>query len=85
MATRQAIFLLRHLRQLTAVHESLSDRELLQRFAQERHEASFTALIERHGPMVWSACIRVLHNRHDAEDVFQAAFLGSLIPKRRSA
>src|SRR5262249_1482401 len=53
----------------------LSDCELLQRFARERDEEAFAALLRRHGPLVFGACWRVLHNPHDAEDVFQATFL----------
>src|SRR5262249_28354539 len=40
-----------------------------------REEAAFEALVERHGPMVLRACQRVLHDRHAAEDAFQATFL----------
>ncbi len=53
----------------------LSDRELLRRFAAGRDEGAFAALVRRHGPMVLATCRRVLHDAHDAEDVFQAAFL----------
>src|SRR5581483_5795288 len=52
-----------------------SDRELLRRFAASRDEGAFAALVHRHGPMVLATCRRVLHNAHDADDVFQAAFL----------
>ena len=38
-------------------------------------ESALATLIERHGPMVLSVCRRVLHDLHEAEDVFQAAFL----------
>jgi RNA polymerase sigma factor (sigma-70 family) len=53
----------------------LSDAQLLERFAGDRDEAAFEALVARHGPMVLGACRGVLHNPHDAEDAFQATFL----------
>ena len=53
----------------------LSDRQLLDRFAARRDETAFTALVERHGPMVRRVCGEVLGNQHDAEDAFQATFL----------
>ncbi len=55
--------------------EQSNDRELLRRFASRRDEAAFAALVHRHGPMVLHVAQRVLHQRQDAEDVFQAAFL----------
>ncbi len=55
--------------------DGLSDRALVARFAAERDEDAFVALVRRHGPMVLRVCRRVLNNGHDAEDVFQATFL----------
>jgi RNA polymerase sigma-70 factor (ECF subfamily) len=53
----------------------LSDRQLLDIFVERRDEAAFEAIVRRHGPMVMGVCRRILRNRQDAEDAFQAAFL----------
>lgn len=52
-----------------------SDPTLLGRFAAERDEVAFAALVARHGPMVLAVCRRVLGNAPDADDAFQATFL----------
>src|SRR5438046_2345131 len=67
----------RHVRALAAAHITsiLDDSELLRRFVDERDEAAFAALVERHGPMVLRVCRRVLDHAQDAEDAWQATFL----------
>ena len=53
----------------------LTDAQLLELFAARRDQAAFTALVERHGPMVHRVCHEVLRNDHGAQDAFQATFL----------
>jgi RNA polymerase sigma factor (sigma-70 family) len=53
----------------------LSDRQLLERFAADRDQAAFAAIVARHGPMVLGVCRQLLGDRHEAEDAFQAVFL----------
>ena len=53
----------------------VSDGELLDRFIAEQDALAFEALMQRHGPMVFGVCRRLLHHAQDAEDAFQATFL----------
>src|SRR5579875_1129918 len=77
MASKQPSSILRQLRQMVAVKDAgtVPDQQLLDRFVRRREEAAFEALVRRHGSLVLGVCRRVLHNWHDAEDVFQATFL----------
>jgi RNA polymerase sigma factor (sigma-70 family) len=55
--------------------EGVPDGQLLERFVAGRDADAFTALVQRHGPMVFGACRRMLARTQDAEDAFQATFL----------
>jgi RNA polymerase sigma factor (sigma-70 family) len=71
---------LRHLQTLyrCGVTGHQSDEQLLERFLARRDETAeeaFTAIVQRHGPMVLGVCLRILGDRHEAEDAFQATFL----------
>ena len=57
---------------------NLSDAQLLELFLagnRETAEASFAALVDRHGPMVLRVCQQILCNPDNAQDAFQATFL----------
>jgi RNA polymerase sigma factor (sigma-70 family) len=71
---------LRHVHRLFQIGAvgTMSDAQLLDQIVSRRDEAAeaaFEELVIRHGPMVLRVCRSVLHNAHDAEDAFQAAFL----------
>jgi hypothetical protein len=69
--------LLRHLQHPTVdqAMAQAADRELLRCFAQRHDEAAFTALVRRHGAMVYHVCLRTLGHTQDAEDACQVTFL----------
>ena len=60
-------------RQLAETGPPVTDAELLGRFTTEHDGDAFTALMHRHGRLVWAVC------RHlagpDADDAFQATFI----------
>ncbi|HVS38126.1 MAG TPA: sigma-70 family RNA polymerase sigma factor [Gemmataceae bacterium] len=76
MATGPMNRVLRQLeRALRTGGESRTDAQLLERFVARRDEAAFTALVQRHGPMVLGVCRRTAGHADDADDAFQATFL----------
>jgi RNA polymerase sigma factor (sigma-70 family) len=77
MAGGQSTTVLQHIRTLFGggAVGGLGEEQLLERFMTGRDEAAFTALVERHGPMVSGVCWRILADPHDVEDAFQATFL----------
>jgi RNA polymerase sigma factor (sigma-70 family) len=56
---------------------TLDDGALLERFLrrEDAADSAFEALVRRHGPMVFRACLAVLGDAHDAEDAAQATFI----------
>lgn len=54
---------------------NLNDTDLLARFFQDKVDAAFATIVERHGPLVYGVCRRILADPNDAEDAFQATFL----------
>jgi RNA polymerase sigma factor (sigma-70 family) len=50
------------------------DAGFLSRFLTARDEDAFAALVQRHGPLVYGTCLRILGNRNDTDDAFQAVF-----------
>jgi len=77
MATRHIASIQRFIRK-AANHprgDRESDRDLLRRFAEQRDEEAFAAIVRRHGAMVLGVARRVLLRHQDCEDVCQATFL----------
>jgi RNA polymerase sigma factor (sigma-70 family) len=76
MASPDLTRVLEHLRRLpTRGADGVADQQLLTRFVAGRDGDAFTALMQRHGPMVVGVCRRLLREPHDVEDAFQATFL----------
>ena len=59
----------------TPLSGEISDADLLTRFSTKRDEAAFELLLWRHGAMVLRLCLDITHDKHVAEDAFQAVFL----------
>jgi RNA polymerase sigma factor (sigma-70 family) len=69
--------LVRRLRTATAgpAGDDATDAALLERYVESRDDQAFAAIVQRHGPLVWGVCRRLLADRQDAEDAFQTTFL----------
>jgi RNA polymerase sigma factor (sigma-70 family) len=52
-----------------------TDGQLLERFVAQLDETAFATLVERHGPLVFNVCRRLLGHAEDVEDAFQGTFL----------
>jgi RNA polymerase sigma factor (sigma-70 family) len=52
-----------------------SDQQLVARALATGDEAALQAMVQRHGPMVYRVCWRVLQHTQDTEDAFQVTFL----------
>lgn len=76
MARPQTELLLKHIERLAGRSAAgLSDAELLGRFLRQADAAAFTAIVQRHGAMVWQVSLSAVGQHEDAEDLFQATFL----------
>src|ERR671925_534132 len=77
MPSSQMSEVIQHLRRTVLLRHGTgaTDGQLLEEFIRGRDETALAALVQRHGPMVWGVCRRILSNYHDAEDAFQATFL----------
>jgi RNA polymerase sigma factor (sigma-70 family) len=76
MAVHPFTKVIQNLRRTALSNEaSVSDGQLLDQFIEHQDESAFSALVQRHSPMVWGVCRRIVAHHQDAEDAFQATFL----------
>ena len=70
-----------------AITDSLSgscDHQLLSRFVESGDEAAFATIVDRHGPMLYGLCRRLLGDSHLADDVLQKRRFAVAVPSARS-
>jgi|GEM_PF-6036285 len=60
---------------ITDSQSEWNDHQLLSHFVESGDEAAFATIMDRHGPMLYSVCRRLLGDSHLADDVLQATFL----------
>jgi RNA polymerase sigma factor (sigma-70 family) len=53
----------------------VTDRQLLAEYRSKASEAAFSEIVRRHLDRVYATCLRVLGDRHEAEDAAQAVFV----------
>ena len=53
----------------------LTERQVLERFAERGDPVAFEAIVTRHGPMVYTVCRQMLRDPNDVDDAAQATFL----------
>src|ERR1043166_279910 len=76
MAVHRLTQVIQNLRNNSLPDESrAADGKLLDHFIEYHDESAFAGLMQRHGPMVWGVCRRIVSHHQDAEDAFQATFL----------
>src|SRR5436309_10916350 len=76
MAVHQLTKAIQNVRRRSLADEaSVGDGQLLDQFIEHQDEFAFAALVQRHSPMVWGVCRRIVAHHKDAEDAFQATFL----------
>ena len=88
MAGKPSVAIVRDIQTLfdAGTSAGLTDRQLLERFANRRDssaDGAFEVLIVRHGPMVLRVCRNMLRDEANVADAFQATFL-VLVRKRES-
>src|SRR5260370_2116759 len=76
MAVHRLTKVIQNLRRTTLADEArVGDGQLLDQFIEHQDEYAFAAIVQRHSPMVWGVCRRIVAHHQDAEDAFQATFL----------